>query len=237
MENGSTGTPSPSITHSRSVTIVSSGASHTIATDFATSMHTPPQSRRSSRAFLSDMGAILTPSTSRSDNSVYAPASSSYTRRGSLPTSRLRNTAPPTGVLGPMLERQETQISLQDAGGLLSSSSPAVSQNETHPTSRTPDPQLQDEDDGSFELTSSRSNNNYTNYSRHPRLQDLGGFLASNRRTDLENNNSIEMRRFDARNTRLRGPPAPSRSLNRTTSNPASYESLDLHDPGGLLRR
>jgi hypothetical protein len=237
LENGSTGTPAPSITHSRSVTIVSSGASHTIATDFATSMHTPPQSRRSSRAFLSDMGAILTPSTSRSDNSIYTPATTSYVRRSSLPNSRLRNAAPPTGVLGPMLERQETQISLQDAGGLLSSSSPAASQSEAQPTSQTPDPDFQDEDDDGFDLTSSRSNN-YNNSSRNTRLQDLGSFLASNRRTDLDNN--IEMRRFDVRNTRMRGglpAAAPMRSITRTISNPASYENMNLHDPGGLLRR
>ena len=248
LENGSTGTPSPSITHSRSVTIVSSGASHTIATDFATSMHTPPQSRRSSRAFLSDMGAILTPSTtSRSDNSIYAPPTSSYVRRGSLPNSRLRNAAPPTGVLGPMLERQETQISLQDAGGLLSSS-PAASQSESQPTTRTPDPEFQDEDDNSFDLTTRSRSNNVVNFSRNTRLQDLGIFLASNRRTDLDNN--IEMRRFDVRNTRVRSPPAPSATLqrsttnnnnnnnnNRSTSSPAGYESMNLHDPGGLLRR
>jgi hypothetical protein len=244
LENGSTGTPSPSITHSRSVTIVSSGASHTIATDFATSMHTPPQSRRSSRAFLSDMGAILTPSTSRSDNSIYTPAGTSYVRRSSLPNSRLRNAAPPTGVLGPMLERQETQISLQDAGGLLSSSSPAASQSDAQPTSQTPDPALHDddgEDTDSFDRTTSRSNNT-NNHNRNTRLQDLGGFLASNRRTDLDNN--IEMRRFDVRNTRMRAPPATPSTLQRSTDNnsrsalgPASYESMNLHDPGGLLRR
>jgi hypothetical protein len=245
LENGSTGTPSPSITHSRSVTIVSSGASHTIATDFATSMHTPPQSRRSSRAFLSDMGAILTPSTSRSDNSIYTPATSSYVRRGSLPNSRLRNAAPPTGVLGPMLERQETQISLQDAGGLLSSSSPAASQGESQPTSQTSELQDDGEDTDSFDLTSSRSNNNHN--SRSTRLQDLGGFLASNRRTDLDNN--IEMRRFDVRNTRMQGRPPPAvpttfprstnnnHNNNRSTSGPAGYESMNLHDPGGLLKR
>jgi hypothetical protein len=248
LENGSTGTPSPSITHSRSVTIVSSGASHTIATDFATSMHTPPQSRRSSRAFLSDMGAILTPSTSRSDHPIYTPATSSYVRRGSLPNSRLHNAAPPTGVLGPMLERQETQISLQDAGGLLTSSSPATSQSDTQPTTHRTGLHDDDEDTDSFDLTSSRSNNNNNN-SRSTRLQDLGSFLASNRRTDLDNN--IEMRRFDVRNNlRMQGRPPPAvpttfprfitnnnNNNNRSASSPASYESMNLHDPGGLLRR
>jgi len=247
LENGSTGTPSPSITHSRSVTIVSSGASHTIATDFATSMHTPPQSRRSSRAFLSDMGAILTPSTSRSDNSVYAQPNTGYVRRSSLPNSRLRNAAPPTGVLGPMLERQETQISLQDAGGLLSSSSPVASQNNVQYAGQPQE--LRDDDDESsdnFDLTSSHTSNN----TRSTRLQDLGSFLASNRRTDLDsnNNNNIEMRRFDVRDTRLRGPPAPARTQRRSSNNNnnnrrsasspiAGYESMNLHDPGGLLRR
>jgi hypothetical protein len=145
-----------------------------------------------------------------------------------------------------MLERQETQISLQDAGGLLSSS-PAASQSEdAQASSQTPDPEFQDEDADSFDLTTSRSNNN-NSYNRNMRLQDLGSFLASNRRTDVDNN--IEMRRFDVRNTRMRGPPAPSTTLqrpttnnssnnnNRSTSSPAGYESMNLHDPGGLLRR
>jgi hypothetical protein len=141
-----------------------------------------------------------------------------------------------------MLERQETQISLQDAGGLLSSSSPAASQSETQPTSQTPELHDDDEDTDSFDLTSSRSNNNHIG--RSTRLQDLGGFLASNRRADLDNN--IEMRRFDVRNTRMQGRPPPAvpatfprsnNSNSRSTSGPAGYESMNLHDPGGLLKR
>jgi hypothetical protein len=147
-----------------------------------------------------------------------------------------------------MLERQETQISLQDAGGLLSSSSPATSQSDTQPTTHRTGLHDDDEDTDSFDLTSSRSNNNNNN-SRSTRLQDLGSFLASNRRTDLDNN--IEMRRFDVRNNlRMQGRPPPAvpttfprfitnnnNNNNRSASSPASYESMNLHDPGGLLRR
>lgn len=95
---------SPTDTRSFSTTIIGSSS---IAQDFA-----PPSSRRGSNAFMADMGG-LTPSTSRSEGPIPV-GSNGYARRG----SRAR-TGAPIGVLGPMLERQETAVSLQDAGGLL----------------------------------------------------------------------------------------------------------------------
>lgn len=224
LENGSMGPPSPSITHSRSATLVSSGTSHTIATDFAHSGPTPPQSRRGSRAFLSDMGAGLTPSVSRGDSSTHsAIAGNGSLRRSSLPCSRLRNGAP-AGILSPTLERQETQISLQDAGGLLLSPQAAVpttanvteqvTQQVTNEHARS---EVSDDDDDEL-LTDVRRRNGAAT------LQDLGAFLASDRRQDLDQQ------------------PAPRRQTNppagqHATRGPGSYETMDIQDAGGLLEK
>lgn len=223
LENGSMGPPSPSISNSRSVTLVSSGGSHTIATDFATTVPTPPQSRRGSRAFLADMGATLTPHNTRSDVFPHQSLSGyGYTRRSSLPGSRLRAGAP-TGVLGPMLERQETQVSLQDAGGLLSGTSPASS-GDVRTVEQIPEIDHDDNDDDDF--TNIRPNDSI-------RLQDLGSFLASNRRTDLD---SSDPRRPNNRGPQTRGVASPSRAAS-TARDQSGYESMSLEDPGGLLSR
>lgn len=223
LENGSMGPPSPSISHSRSVTLVSSGASHTIATDFATTT-TPPQSRRGSRAFMSDMGATLTPSNSRNDVFSHPPLSGNgYNRRSSLPGSRLRAGAP-TGVLGPMLERQETQLSLQDAGGLLSGSSPASS-GDVRVVGQIPEID-DDDDENDYDLTNIRPNDTI-------RLQDLGSFLASNRRTDVD---SLTRHRTNSQSSRTRGGVSTNHAP-ADTRGQSGYESMSLHDPGGLLSR
>jgi len=223
LETGSMGPPSPSISNSRSVTLVSSGTSHTIATDFATTMPTPPQSRRGSRAFLADMGATLTPHNTRSDVFSHQPPSGNgYTRRSSLPGSRLRNGAP-IGIMGPMLERQETQVSLQDAGGLLSGPSPASS-GDVRAVGQIPEIDNDDNDDDDF--TNIRPNDTI-------RLQDLGSFLASNRRTDLD---SPDSRRMNSRSPQMRGAASSSRNAS-SARDQSGYESMSLEDPGGLLSR
>jgi hypothetical protein len=202
---------------------VSSGTSHTIATDFATTLPTPPQSRRGSRAFLADMGATLTPHNTRSDVFTHPPLSGNgYTRRSSLPGSRLRAGAP-TGVLGPMLERQETQLSLQDAGGLLTSSFPASSGN-VRTAGQIPEIDHDNNDDDDF--TNIRPNDTI-------RLQDLGSFLASNRRTDLD---SPDARRVNSRSPQARVAASSSRSAS-SARDQSGYESMSLEDPGGLLSR
>lgn len=206
LETGSVGPPSPSMSHSRSATLVSSGTSHTIATDFAHTMPTPPQSRRGSRAFLSDMGANLSPTTSRGETSFSANGAM---RRTSLPGSRLRSGAP-TGVLGPMLERQETQLSLQDAGGLLSSSpSNSSAPSPQMGNGRPPEADDDDEDDG---IEGGRR-------AGARRLQDLGTFLASDRRPDVGS----------ATLPRGGGTRSPSNQQH------GGYESMDIQDAGGLL--
>jgi hypothetical protein len=187
-------------------------------------MPTPPQSRRGSRAFLAVMAATLTPSNTRSDVLSHPPLSGNgFTRRSSLPGSRLRNGAP-TGVLGPMLERQETQLSLQDAGGLLSSSSPASS-GDVRTVGQIPEIDDDDHDDYD-DFTKTRPNDSI-------RLQDLGGFLASNRRTDIE---SSEPRRTNVRTPQMRGATSSNRVIPNARGQSA-YESMSLEDPGGLLHR
>lgn len=224
LETGSMGPPSPSISNSRSVTLVSSGTSHTVATDFATTMPTPPQSRRGSRAFLADMGATLTPHNTRSDVFSNQPLSgNNYTRRSSLPGSRLRAGAP-IGVLGPMLERQETQLSLQDAGGLLSSSSPASS-GDVRSVGQIQEIDRDDNDDHDF--TNIRPNDTI-------RLQDLGSFLAANRRTDID---SSDPRRTNSRSPQVRGAAASSIRGPTDFKGQNAYESMNLEDPGGLLNK
>ncbi|KAK5133574.1 hypothetical protein LTR08_007613 [Meristemomyces frigidus] len=106
LENGSM----PSLeSRSRSTILLDSGASGTLAQDFA-----PEQSRRGSHALLADIGGLPTSATGR-NNHAY-----NYGRRCSDAQNFPRNgRIAPTGVLGPMLERHETDYSLQDAGGLL----------------------------------------------------------------------------------------------------------------------
>jgi len=99
-------------TRSRATTLLDSGASGTIAQDFASP--SPMQSRRGSRAFLTDIGGLMSPTVSRQGN-----ASPFARRHSDAQQSLQRHRGAPIGVLGPMLERQETSNSLQDPGGLL----------------------------------------------------------------------------------------------------------------------
>lgn len=229
LENGSINPPSPAMSQSRSVTLVSSGTSHTIATDFAPSGHTPPRSRRGSRAFLSDIGANLTPSTSRSENFPHDQMNSNgFARRSSLPGGRLRN-GPPTGVLGPMLERQETQISLQDAGGLLSTSpsnSAPEPQSDVRVVGQIPEISDDDDDTRDDELLNGRPHAAGTT----ERLQDLGSFLAADRRRDVGPSSLSSGR--PSRTTR-----PPRNSLSTAANQPpqADFDSMNIHDAGGLL--
>ena len=129
----------------------------------------------------------------------------------------------PTGVLGPMLERQETQVSLQDAGGLLSGTSPASS-GDVRTVEQIPEIDHDDNDDDDF--TNIRPNDTI-------RLQDLGSFLASNRRTDIDSSDS---RRMNNRSPQTRGAATSARTAS-TSRDQSGYEGMSLEDPGGLLSR
>ncbi|KAF2493151.1 hypothetical protein BU16DRAFT_72705 [Lophium mytilinum] len=103
----------------RSSTITERTANTNISPTSPTSVHDFATPRRGSRALLSDLGGLL--------------SHGSFPRRSSRPsqseethemTTRNGKAAkpppsPPTGVIGPMLARHETLVSLQDAGGLL----------------------------------------------------------------------------------------------------------------------
>jgi hypothetical protein len=127
--------------------------------------------------------------------------------------------------LGPMLERQETQYSLQDAGGLLSSSSP-TSSGDIRTVAQVPELGHDDNDDNHDDLTNTRPNDSI-------RLQDLGSFLAFNRRTDLDN---LGSRRTNAWSPQA-GRAAPSNSAHLPPRGQSGYESMNFQDPGGLLER
>ncbi|KAK1820904.1 hypothetical protein LTR12_004616 [Friedmanniomyces endolithicus] len=107
-------------TRSRTTTVTDFGTAGTAAQDFAT--RTPEQSRRGSRAFLSDIGGMMNPVGRHGGSSPFAK------RHVDASQSSQRNRGAPIGVLGPMLERQETIQSLQDPGGLLSHASEEIAQ-------------------------------------------------------------------------------------------------------------
>jgi hypothetical protein len=115
-----------------------------------------------------------------------------------------------------MLERQETQLSLQDAGGLLSVPSPASS-GDVQMVGEIPEIDHDDNDNDDF--TNIRPNDTI-------RLQDLGSHLATNRRTDLD---SSHPRGTNSRVPQTRGAASSSPG--------ATYESMNLEDPGGLLSK
>lgn len=83
-------------------------SSGTSTMDFA--MASPsPHARSGSRTFLRDVGGVLTG----------REGTASPRRHRSRNRSRTKSDSAPIGVLGPRPERHETQVSLQDAGGLL----------------------------------------------------------------------------------------------------------------------
>jgi hypothetical protein len=95
-------------------TTVDSGCAEVSAQDFAPTTHADS----GSRTFLRDVGGILnTTFVHELRNGALSPRRHHETHMG----SRTRPGAAPIGVLGPMLERHETEVSLQDAGGLLGS--------------------------------------------------------------------------------------------------------------------
>lgn len=93
----------------------------TVAQDFAPP--SPTATRTGSRAFLADLGGLVTSPTGRGDDSGSPlPSVSARTSNSRSPSSAARSRdRPPTGILGPQLERHDTDMSLQDAGGLLPS--------------------------------------------------------------------------------------------------------------------
>lgn len=197
--------PSPS-QRSHSTTIVSRNG--TIAQDFAPSTTTPSQSRRASRALvLSDVGDLLTKTTSRSSSGFERYIGRRQSDSHVNPPSRHARAAP-TGVLGPMLERHETHQSLKDVGGLLDASA-VTGNSSTMPPPRSAGSRLR-----TVQSAGSRME-----------LQDLGGLLGS---TDA-NASSAAWRRAQASAHLMPGADMTGHS-GRDDRAPA------LNDTGGLLR-
>ena len=135
------------------------------------------------------------------------------------PSRQLRQA--PTGILGPMLERRETQQSLQDAGGLLSS----VPESQ----SRTLQPILSGGSSNGSPLP--RVANARLGNPDDFELEDLGGLLSSDRQPDAS---AAALERAHRRSApqAIQTPPPPTPAAN---SQAAGWDSMDIHDPGGLL--
>ncbi|KAM3425471.1 hypothetical protein BST61_g7417 [Cercospora zeina] len=127
---------------------------------------------------------------------------------------RIRPTTAPIGVLGPMLERQESNVSLQDAGGLLMSSPFSEQQGRAHPR---------------FDTSSGLGN---TAPSSDPHgdieLEDIGGLLSDDRRAS-----AAAARRVLER----RGGSIGANSTETNSTHAQGFDDVILQDPGGMIRQ
>lgn len=218
---------------SRATTVNESGGPGISSHDFASRPSVENYSRPGSRAFLRDIGGLLTPGSS--DRNESRESSSSPRRNRDRPDhrspqNRLRPGAP-IGVLGPMLERHETDVSLQDAGGLLYpvKSSPV----ESRRTSQQAPGQWQRTHSQPMHVV--RENGG----SSPPRgdeieLEDIGGLLSDDREES-----AAALRRISERHPRYRMPPSSSISETerRQSGGGRGFDDMILHDPGGLMER
>ena len=110
---------------SRSSTIAPSASSNISAQDFASS-------RRGSRALLSDLGGLLSPTRSQPQRQwpLKEEEDVELASQEALkpPASSTNTTHAPVGVPVPRMNRQDTDLSLQDAGGLLSDPEQSIPQ-------------------------------------------------------------------------------------------------------------
>ncbi|GAB1726759.1 hypothetical protein NU195Hw_g6364t1 [Hortaea werneckii] len=185
-------------TRSGDTTFSESGCSGTMVQDFA-----PPhrlQFTRGSQAFLADIGGIM--------NAGDGMAYEAWQWRGG--SSLLRQGHAPTGVLGPMLERRETQQSLQDAGGLLSQIASKVSTEDDPFLTGSPT-----RDQQSYQWARDTGKN-------EQEKGDHGSGARGSRNAQRSPRHTMEMQRPLA-SSRLYEEPHP--------------EDMEIYDPGGLLTR
>ncbi|KAI5356569.1 hypothetical protein Slin15195_G022070 [Septoria linicola] len=194
--------PSGSRSRSRQTSNTSSAGPGISAHDFA---HARSESQsRSGSAFLRNVGGrFLVPEFVREARDC----SSSPDRQRNA--HRIKPTTAPIGVLGPMLERQETDMSLQDAGGLLMSSPFTSSEARNLPRS-----------------TPSRRNNALPTSREEIELEDIGGLLSD----DREASAAALRRVMDRREQSHAG-------FSSRPAQPSGFDDMVLHDPGGLTRR
>ncbi|KXT16360.1 hypothetical protein AC579_5573 [Pseudocercospora musae] len=185
------------------------------AHDFASESAEERTSRSGSRAFLRDVGGIFSPNSIR--NGSGSPRRSRETQRG--PT---RHRTPPAGVLAPMLERSETQMSLQDAGGLLGDArSQAYVLGAVSQDASLPDPPAAQSVPSPFSISrparQRRSRDGIE-------LEDISEVLREGRQPDVG----------------IRCPHGPrergQRDSTRSAS-PPSFDDMVLNDAGGLMGR
>lgn len=177
-----------------------SGCSGTMVQDFA-----PPhrlQSTRGSQAFLADIGGIM--------NAGNQTACEARQWRGG--PSLLRQGHAPTGVLGPMLERRETQQSLQDAGGLLGQINSRVSS-----------------EDDSFSMS-------LPGHEGSPKWPSSVGKIEPE---TADHGSDV---RVSATHTNAQGIPRHTMEMTRPQASSqgreAQYpENMNIYDPGGLLTK
>lgn len=210
------------------------------AYDFA--YNPSPESRRGSGIMhLQDFGGLLTPSTSRASSGMDRYHGRRQSDSHIHPPTR-HNRPAPTGVLGPMLERHETQYSLQDAGGLLGTSPLETYQRQpgrlerivsdsavdrvpphamTSPTTATMAPQQQ----------YSGGSGNVSDIE----LNDLGGILSTDHQPDAS---AAALRRATER-SRDTDPDRTPRAVPypAPASSNGGWDDMDIQDPGGLLNR
>ncbi|RMZ05052.1 hypothetical protein D0864_02583 [Hortaea werneckii] len=187
-------------TRSGDTTFSESGCSGTMVQDFA-----PPhrlQSTRGSQAFLADIGGIM--------NAGNQTACEARQWRGG--PSLLRQGHAPTGVLGPMLERRETQQSLQDAGGLLGQINSRVSS-----------------EDDSFSMS-------LPGHEGSPKWPSSVGKIEPE---TADHGSDV---RVSATHTNAQGIPRHTMEMTRPQASSqgreAQYpENMNIYDPGGLLTK
>ena len=211
-----------------------------------------PTSRRNSRTFvppppsttstsgpplqLHDFGGLLTPTTSRASSGM----DRYFGRRQSdshlhPPPGRQARPPPPTGVLGPMLERHETQYSLQDAGGLLGTVPEASAGGRAgragSVSGRGGMPLERIMSDSAAEGVASHRPPVRQAREDDIELADLGGVLGPGHQEDVS---VASLRRAQWRGYAEPPRPVPAPA---TQSSGGGWEGMDIHDPGGLLGR
>ena len=220
------GTDSPAM-RSRVSTLVGAGHDGTVAQDFASP--TPSQSRRSSRAFLQDAGGLLTPTVSKSSSGMDRYTGRRQSDSHINPPSRHIRLSP-SGILGPMLERRETQQSLQDPGGLLLTEIPE-SRSMAFRRARS---------DAHEMLPLRTAPQKSSSSAEEPSLQDLGGILSESHEPDAS---AAALERATAWRSQSQQQPRRSsrqftpQNLPPPTLTPPGWNEMNFNDAGGLLAK
>ncbi|CAK1357423.1 hypothetical protein CB0940_07841 [Cercospora beticola] len=203
LDNGRT---SDSLPRSRKASNTSSAGPGINAYDFAHGRS--PSHNRSGSAFLRNVGGrFLVP------DFVRDRGESSSAAEQQRNAHRIRPTTAPIGVLGPMLERQESNVSLQDAGGLLMSSPFSNHQGRAQPRSDFP----------------GRDSNPASSSGQHEEieLEDIGGLLSDDRIASASAARRV-LERQDVSNE--------ATTTGTSSAHQQDFDDLILHDPGGLIR-